>query len=466
MHKPGLFAGRLLSGGAAGAFSRRPLFRYLLSLALCSVLFAAFGTPTPAAAGPPDRDLPYWVDAPKSVYFEETGHNLSEPFLFYWRMNGDRAIFGLPISEPITQGDGTVIQYFERMALQYRPNSGGATALVIGYGAITNTSVNLRIGPGTTWGKVGVLRSQQAVRLVGGPLPDADGAPWYEIAGVFGTGWTMGEFLERHDDPISVATMAVDLDNPRTSERAFAPLPPVVVAALSPDGDDHTFFPTSGHSLAGAFLTFWQANGGTSTFGLPISEPFDELGSDGQVRQTQYFEHARMEFHTDLAGTDAQVQLGLLGAQSAQVARVNTRPAVQGADSPIYSPDLFEGIKWIEVNISEQRLTAWEGDLPILTTLIRSGKPGWDTPRGTFHTFRKVLSDDMTLFAPGDPDYYYTPNVPWVMYFLDGGFAVHGAVWDDMWGTPTSHGCVNVPVDLAEYLYNWAPLGTIVWIHD
>jgi hypothetical protein len=466
MQTPGIFAGRSLSRGAARGASRGSLFRCLLALALCGVLFAAFEVPAPVAAAPPGRDLPYWVDVPDAVYFAETGHHLAEPFLFHWRMNGERAIFGLPISEAITQADGTVIQYFERMALQFRPNSGGATALVVGFGAITNTSVNLRIGPGTSWGKVGVLGAEEAVRLVGGPLPDEDGAPWYQIAGTFGTGWTMGEFLERRDDPVSVATLAVELDNPRTSERAFAPLPPVVVAALSPDSDEHTYFPTTGHSLAGAFYRYWRANGGTSVFGLPISEPFDEVGADGQVRLTQYFEHARMEFHAELAGTDGQVQLGLLGVRAAQVARVNTRPAEQRADAPVYSPDLFAGIQWIEVSISEQRLTAWEGDLPILTTLVRTGKPGWDTPRGTFRTFRKVVMEDMTLLDPSDPEYYYTPDVPWIMYFLEGGFAIHGAVWDDMWGTPTSHGCVNVPVDLAAFLYDWAPLGTLVWIHD
>ena len=110
-------------------------------------------------------------------------------------------------------------------------------------------------------------------------------------------------------------------------------------------------------------------------------------------------------------------------------------------------------------------LTAWDADMPILTTLIRSGREGWRTPTGTFRTFRKVERDDMTLLDPSDPDYYYTPNVPWVMYFLEGGFALHGAVWDDMWGTPTSHGCINIPVDIAAFLYEWADLGTLVWIH-
>ncbi|CAA9572167.1 MAG: hypothetical protein AVDCRST_MAG88-2446 [uncultured Thermomicrobiales bacterium] len=104
--------------------------------------------------------------------------------------------------------------------------------------------------------------------------------------------------------------------------------------------------------------------------------------------------------------------------------------------------------------------------MPELSSLIRSGRPDWQTPTGTFRTFRKALKEDMTLGREGIDDwYYFTPGVPWVMYFQEGGFAIHGAFLDDQWGTPTSHGCVNTPLDIAEALYEWAPLGTIVWIH-
>lgn len=464
-----------IEGGRAGrraaqVAAPRPRRRsgLLAALLLCLALVVGHGGVAPAAAAPPGRDLPSWVDVPDRVYFAETGHHLAEPFLFYWRMNGERTVFGLPISEAISRPDGTVVQYFERMALQYRPDAGGATALVVGLGALTSTSVNLRVGPGTNWGKVGVLRAEQRVRLVGGPLPDATGAPWYQVAGVFGTGWAKGEFLERRDDPISIITAAVDLDRPRGSERAFAPLPAVVVGALGPNSDDLAYFPTSGHSLTGAFLRFWEANGGTSLLGLPISEVFDEPSpEDGKVRPTQYFERARMTYNADLAAAGNAVQLGLLGRRDAAAARVDTKAVARRADAPVYSPALFVGIKWIEVSIGQQRLTAWEGDRPILTTLVRTGKRGWETPRGTFRTFRKVEMEDMTLGGdPSDPDYYYTPDVPWIMYFLEGGFALHGAYWLDVWGTPTSRGCVNIPVDLAAYLYEWAPLGTLVYIRD
>lgn len=80
--------------------------RAWLSMLLCVALLAAPGGPTTVGAASPGRDLPSWVDVPDSVYFAETGHHLAEPFLFHWRMNGDRTVFGLPISEPSTLAAG------------------------------------------------------------------------------------------------------------------------------------------------------------------------------------------------------------------------------------------------------------------------------------------------------------------------------------------------------------------------
>jgi len=445
--------------------------RRLIIGALCLMMLGGWTRTAPggaAAAGPPGRDLPEWARGPGEVFFAETGHHLAEPFLFYWRENGGRTVFGLPISEVVTSANGALkTQYFERMTLQFRPNSGGATALLVGRGAATNTSVNLRTGPGVQWSKVNVLRAEQQTRIVGGPLPDADGEPWYQISGPFGTGWTKGEFLQRQDSPISIATRAVDLDGSRAGEPAFRRLPAVAVGALGPDTDDATYFPSVGHTLSGDFLHFWGANGGVGLFGLPLSEPFVEVSAaDGKPYTVQYFEHARLEYHPEGAATGDAIQVSALGRQGAAVARINTAPVPQRADAPAYSPDLFTGIRWIEVNLSEQRLTAYQGDLPVVTTLIRSGKEGWRTPTGTFRTFRKVEVEDMTLGGdPSDPDYYYTPGVPWVMYFMEGGFALHGADWLDIWGIPTSRGCVNIPVEIAAYLYDWAPLETLVWIH-
>lgn len=423
--------------------------------------------PPVVGASAPDRARPDWVTAPVRVYFPETGHNLAEPFLFFWRTNGGREVFGLPVSEPRVVGPAQLtVQYFERAVLEHRPSSGGAVALVVGRDAVTTSELNLRTGPGTAYPRVNTLEREKRVRLAGGPVRDADGTSWYQVSGTFGSGWSAGTFLQRKEDAITIATSPLDPNRPRVAEPPFQPLSPVVVGALGPDTSDFVYFPSTGHALAGPFKRFWTAQGGAVTFGLPLSEPFMERNPDnGCDYLTQYFERARLEYHPQLAGKKGEVQPAGLGRWAAIAAGVSMAPSPRTAGAPNYNPADFLGPKWIEVNLSEQRMTAWEGDTLALTTLIRSGKAGWETPPGTYRTFSKLRTDDMTLGQPGDPDYYYTKDVPWVMYFLEGGYAIHGAFWNDGWGTPTSHGCINTPLDFAQAFYEWAPLGTLVWVH-
>ena len=75
----------------------------------------------------------------------------------------------------------------------------------------------------------------------------------------------------------------------------------------------------------------------------------------------------------------------------------------------------------------------------------------------------KYESQDMTGYHLGYN--YELEDVPHVMYFFE-DYALHGAYWHNNFGVPMSHGCVNVnPVD-AGWLFNWAPIGTTVNIHD
>lgn len=118
-----------------------------------------------------------------------------------------------------------------------------------------------------------------------------------------------------------------------------------------------------------------------------------------------------------------------------------------------------DGQRWIEVDLSEQTLTAWQGDSPILRTVVSTGMPQYPTVTGTYAVGAKYTSQRMT--GPG----YDIPDVPWVMYFYS-GYAIHGAYWHDSFGTPISHGCVNVRMDEAEFLYHWAEPGTKVHVHN
>jgi len=104
--------------------------------------------------------------------------------------------------------------------------------------------------------------------------------------------------------------------------------------------------------------------------------------------------------------------------------------------------------KWIEIDLSEQTLTAYEGTEVVFTAIVSTGKGHTPTVQGKFRIQRKHVSQLMT--GPG----YYLPNVPFVMYF-HGAFALHGAYWHDKWGTPTSHGCVNLRREDAKWLFDW-----------
>lgn len=105
--------------------------------------------------------------------------------------------------------------------------------------------------------------------------------------------------------------------------------------------------------------------------------------------------------------------------------------------------------KWIEVNVTEQRVTAWEGNVPVMSFLSSTGLPNTPTVLGKYNIYWKLES---TLMAgPG----YYLPEVPYTMYFY-AGYALHGAYWHDNFGNPMSHGCVNLSIDNSKELFLWA----------
>lgn len=123
--------------------------------------------------------------------------------------------------------------------------------------------------------------------------------------------------------------------------------------------------------------------------------------------------------------------------------------------------------KRIIVDRSDQTLVAYDGDTVFLETLVSTGLELTPTPRGTFTVFKKTPSRYMQGPLPGVSDQYYDlPGVPWNLYFSHEGAVIHGAYWHDSFGSPYSHGCVNLPYDKAKELYDWADLGTTVVIKE
>lgn len=141
------------------------------------------------------------------------------------------------------------------------------------------------------------------------------------------------------------------------------------------------------------------------------------------------------------------------------------------------------GEKWIDVNITKQVLVAYEGEKPVYTTLVSSGEAGLGDPestkstkRGIFRIHTKYLSITMDSDIVGEE--FELRDVPYVQYF-ENGYALHGAYWHDMFGTPKSHGCVNLAPEDARRLFFWseprippgwqgvsrALTGTVVFVH-
>lgn len=121
---------------------------------------------------------------------------------------------------------------------------------------------------------------------------------------------------------------------------------------------------------------------------------------------------------------------------------------------PIERPVDVDTERWVSVDLYEQVLVAYEGETPVYATLISSGLSEWPTNEGLFHVYVRYARSVMAG-AWGQPDFYYLQEVPWSMYF-DNDIALHGAYWHDGFGYRRSHGCVNMSITDAKWLFDWA----------
>ena len=123
--------------------------------------------------------------------------------------------------------------------------------------------------------------------------------------------------------------------------------------------------------------------------------------------------------------------------------------------------------RWVGIDTYEQNLVAYDGGSPVMATLVSSGIENgeWNTDPGTYSVRLKIENGPMDG-AAGDPDFYSLDQVPYHMYF-HGLIALHGAYWHDSFGYTHSHGCVNLTISDAKWLYeNWVVEGMPVIVYD
>ncbi len=121
---------------------------------------------------------------------------------------------------------------------------------------------------------------------------------------------------------------------------------------------------------------------------------------------------------------------------------------------PVERPAEVDTVKWVGVDLYEQVAIAYENSTPVFATLVSSGLADWGTEEGLFHIYVRFPRTLMSG-AFGKPDFYYLQEVPWTMYF-DHDIGLHGTYWHDGFGYRHSHGCVNLSITDAQWLYNWA----------
>lgn len=405
----GNHAGRVQHGGSRRFVMIAMALGFLLSLLAPFAMISA-----------QDASAQEW-SAPRTVYIPETGHTLDQVFLDEWRNNGGASTYGYPVTPEIEQPDGTIIQYLQYARFEYYP-AGNADGHHFGLG---NIGEELR--------PFSVQRS---------------------VAGFTSTGTTEGSSAAANNARFVSAWLPVD--------------------APDIESDQVRYIEETGHTVRYGFLAYWERTGEAEFLGNPLTEEYIIDGITYQV-----FERGQLAWEN---GKEAW--LLPVGEMLAEKYNLSQDPVDQG-DIPTYSEDLFvppptptpepvssgpntanapaDGERWIEINLSTQYMIAWQGDVPVMETYVSTGRPGFDTPPGTYHIQLKIPMQDMEGVLGGE--YYNVPEVPDVMYFTSVGHAIHGAYWHNNFGAVMSHGCVNVPLGTSNWLYDWTPMGARVVIH-
>lgn len=405
----------LATGSDGGRVQHESRARYVLlamAMGLLLALLAPMAMVTDQQAGAQE-----W-SAPRTVYMPETGHTLDQVFLDFWREAGGAAAFGYPITQEIVRDDGSIVQYLQYARFEYYPqgNSDGY------YFALGTLGEELR--------PFSLQRSVAGFTSTGAPEQSSSVA-------------TNADFLG--------AWMPVDAPGTESSHVRY--------------------IEETGHTLRYAFLSFWDRTGGADYLGNPLTE---EYSIDGVTYQI--FERGQLAWQN---GKDPWLMP--VGELLADKYKLDQEPVAQG-DLPTYSEELFvppptptpepepgirpapsNGERWIEIDLTRQYLIAWQGDVAVLETYVSTGRPGFDTPPGTYYILVKKPVEHMEGVLGGE--YYNVPDVPDTMYFTDVGHAIHGAYWHNNFGAVMSHGCVNVPLGTSKMLYDWTPMGARVVIH-
>ena len=121
--------------------------------------------------------------------------------------------------------------------------------------------------------------------------------------------------------------------------------------------------------------------------------------------------------------------------------------------NPTQRPSAIKSKRWLGVDLNQQVLIAYEGATPVFASLMSTGIRATPTMPGIYYPYVRHRYDDMSM-VDDSPFYYFMEDVPYVWYF-NGNNALHGAYWHDKFGYRRSHGCINLPLTSAAWVYRF-----------
>lgn len=471
------------------------------------------------------------IEVSKTRYFAATGHNLTDPFRSRWEQAGGEETLGQPLSEERwATGAGGVLQTFENITLVYDPSreapfdvrgqrldktiwlsiapraafqrvdgSGGGT--LVGESGHTITGVIADFWNG--WGGEAMFGKPLTQPFIDPNTPGAIAVQLFENA-----------VLEDYGNVVKVRPMGRILAESAglLGDPAFLPAPPTggqSYLVASPEGlnlrsgPNYDAGPVALLANNAEFVAEPDWNGdwaagyadGLSGFvaasflvqrpPLPQIDPASwnlslwqgAALSDSNIR-TQPSTGAEA-IRTLAYGEPIAVKAWVTGEEAekgdnmwAELAdggfvyarNLGRNAPVQPTPPPLDAPAVG---RWIDVNLTQQLMTAYDGREALKTVPVTSGKAGWATPEGSYTILNRVANETMTSGAIGADNHYRLEDVLFTQYFTDMGHAIHFAWWrtKETIGRPGSHGCLNVLLEDARYFWDFADYGTPIIVH-
>jgi lipoprotein-anchoring transpeptidase ErfK/SrfK len=449
------------------------------------------------------------------IYYPDTGHNLGEPFRTLYEQLGAEEVLGAPLSEErFDDKTGWLTQYFAGLVLGYNPTDEIPLAIPLLFtdeqrapylpsGGSGGGSFEVTGRFGNFW------RDNGGTSFIGNPLSNAftadDGSTrqvfecavlqettggvrlypaWREIAAGSDLTWDAAftpqppsggdTFLVSASDGLNLRELPGNASGvlvlvPENAEFIAVPgvdddwIPGYVDGYAGWLARDWLVAPPTlpGRSTADWKLNVWQGAslGETNVREQPTrqAKSVKELAFGDPVEVTAWVKGEEVD-----KGSDMWAQVGpnqfIYSRNVGRNAPVEPPPVQPG--SPTYG-------KWIDVNLTQQLMVAYDGTNPVRVAVTTTGMAGWETPVGWWATNYRVANEEMTSGAIGAESFFDLKNVLFTQYFTDRGHAIHFAWWrtKETIGRPGSHGCLNLLLEDSRFFWDWAPIGTPVITH-